>query len=405
MIAKRTIWPYFYPLLTLFCLISMFSTTFKVGIFFAFLMVLYIVKISFNFRKISICDCLVLMYGLWSAISILWATGNNSTTYYIYGMVYSIMPTCFYFYARQIGKETAHRVLVIIMRTIAIAMIIGLVLYIIAPVFYADFLYSRLLIPNTSLYQVRKMFQGIFGVTITASLCAFWALYEWHGFLENKKKHIIFLLLSLVLLAMTARKSAIFILLILIGLESLISSRIKSKICRRLIVVVLLLVIAIITMESFFPTLYYEIIERFSLENILLGLTQRSDAISLTLQNLNNYLIGNGLGSSGHRAGMENTISLYAYDNSYLLLLCETGAIGLLLFVLIAFSGLVSGYSKRRTSLLELEIVFILIIQSWTSNMFEFIYITPLFWYFLGRCCTNNQVDGAIEKELRIINV
>ncbi len=400
MIKVTKFWDLFFSILVIFCVISIFNTSFKVGVFYAFVMVLYVLRMMVRIRKVEICDCIVILFAFWSLFSYLWETGSNALTYYVYGIVYSVMPICFYFYAKELSSEQAEKVTTLIIRTIRASMILGLVLYIFAPRFYAEFLYSHLLIPNTGLYQVRKMFQSIFGVTISASLLTFWALYEWHGFLENKRKHWFFLVLSGVLLAMTARKSAIFVFFIVVVLESLVSKRVKNNFGKRALLIILLLLGALFAMESFFPTLYYEIMGRFSLENIILGVTQRREARTLTLHNLNNYLLGNGVGSSGHRAGMENTISLYAYDNSYLLLLCEVGIVGLLLFALIIGYGLYSGYKKKVFRLFEVEVVFILVLQSWTSNMFEFIYITPLFWYFLGRCCKrldNTEIEEKIS--------
>ena len=112
-----------------------------------------------------------------------------------------------------------------IVYAVEISMFIGLLLYIAAPGFYIDFLLKKAIIPNDTLFQVRRYYQGLFGVTMTSSLCLYALIYELHDIQKKNKKRIPIFMLLFVLLIMTMRKSALFGFLFVVIFELFLSKK------------------------------------------------------------------------------------------------------------------------------------------------------------------------------------
>ena len=84
-------------------------------------------------------------------------------------------------------------------------------------------------------------------------------------------------------------------------------------------------------------------------------------------------------------------------DNSYLLILCETGIIGLGLFLLLLIQTLYRGCKKIKSVYFEMSVIIILLLQGIGSNIFEFQQLMPLFWFCMGRC--NRQSMHLSQKD------
>ena len=375
-------WRCFYPVLFTLCILSLFHQDLKVGLIFSLIAFLYWLKF-FSLKKVTNkVDAFVVLFIVVCVISLLWEEGNSAFSNYIYGLSYTVLPACFYFYAKQLSFKEQNDVIKQIVYAVEISMFIGLLLYIAAPGFYIDFLLKKAIIPNDTLFQVRRYYQGLFGVTMTSSLCLYALIYELHDIQKKNKKRIPIFMLLFVLLIMTMRKSALFGFLFVVIFELFLSKKTNKK-----VILIILFIIAIIGLFAIreFPELYEAVMFRFSGEDVEDGLISRSTQATTSLANLENYMLGNGLGSAGHHAGMSADLKVVIFDNAYLLLLCEIGIVGLLAFVLSTLPVLTSKLVRNKNRY-AYEIFIVILLQSLTSNMFEFIYIMPFFWFIFGVC-------------------
>lgn len=385
-LKPQRLWSIYYIILFGTCVFSMFRTSFQVGTFSVFVMMILILTKLSIFKRWCKQDVLLIFYVFWCVASIVWSVGNNRMSNFMVSFGYTLMPSCFYLWAKTITKEDSKKCLNIFIQSIFFSMLFGLLLYILVPNFYGDFLVLKRHIPNNTTYQIRKIFSGIFGPTITGSLCTIGAIYELRRFLYvNKKKWYRLLILS-VLLIMTARKSAIAVFMLFALYEVLHSIRVNKNNIVRIVVLSIMIVILSAFLISRYPEILQEVLNRFNLQEFSYGLSIRDEWNSNSLKNMQSVLYGNGFGAAGHRAGVYNGATVTVYDNSYMLILCETGIVGLILFVLFNFFNINAALKNINACKFELEVVLILLVQAFTSNIFELLYLTPIYWFCLGRC-------------------
>lgn len=106
--------------------------------------------------------------------------------------------------------------------------------------------------------------------------------------------------------------------------------------------------------------------------------------------NNSNIIIGSGFGSRGHKAasiGYKN----YVADGSLVLILCETGILGIISFITVIVKSIIKGIRNFKALFLPLTIIVIFVLQSIGSNVFEQQLLAPLFW------CAVAQIANEIK--------
>lgn len=399
--SSNKIWNWYYIILYVACLISIYKLSFQVGTFsvavMAFLMIL---KPSIFTRKIDWVDLVLGFYIVWCIASYIWSVGNNKFTNFAVSFGYTLMPCCFYFWAKRISQDESDLWIKYFMIATFWSMILGLTFYIWQPQFYREFLALKSYNPSSSLYNTRKWFSGIFGPTVIGSLCAIGATYELQNFFKGNKKSIVIFFLYTVLLVMSSRKSAL-VMYFLVSVYLIFANGIISRKNFQRIMGGLIFGIALIVFLWYrFPSIFNIFFDRFTTAEIMLGFSGRNSAILTSLSNVQSIVVGNGFGMAGHRAGVYNGAIATIYDNSYMLILCETGIVGLALFIGYIALIMNRAINNHEYCKKELIILVILLMQAFTSNIFELLYLTPLFWFCLGRCSVSNITRKSAEENL-----
>lgn len=376
------IWNNYYYIVCAFYIISIGVNSFRVGVMLSLIM---FVQIVLNIKKIRYLEAeslIVFLYIVFCVISFAWSAAQNTVNNYLTAITYTILPSAFYFRAQKIDENEKNNFWNSTFNALFVSMIVGFILYLWAPEFYGRFLVNKGYSSNYLKGWIRDSFQGIFGVTCTGSFCAMLCVYELGRVISGEKKRILRLFISIILLILTARKSAIigFLLVMLLELCYLLK---KKKINGMLLgCIVALGIIVFIVFKVKFPLLYESIIMRFS--NIVGDFQGRRSIADKTIGGTGTIL-GNGFGSSGHIAGAMGATKVIN-DNSYLLIIAETGIIGLCIFLIMVLASLIKGMINYKECYFEVVILGLLLLQAIGSNIFEFQQLMPIFWFCLGWC-------------------
>lgn len=396
---KKIFGEYFFFVFIAISLLAVLFLDIKLGMLFSIYMFLFLMKNGRIYIKIAKDDIFIYLFLIWSMISVIWYESSNYLLF-VYSFMSSYLPACFYFYAKYREDIELEKIRRNIFLGIKLSMIIGVILYAIHPDFYGQFLLDRDMIPANNTYQIQKQFQGIFGVTATASFCAFLCLYELNIMLQHRGNNYLVLSSSMILLLLTARKSALIMLIVMLFVI-LLRDIIENMGLRKNVLLLFFMMVFIITVYAVaLPEQFAFLVERFQLVAFSSGMIDRQQLSDLAFRNLDNIYMGMGLGTAGHRAAVENTLSTIAvaiFDNSYYLMVCEIGLVGVILFLVAVGNKLLVGM-KRKMLMIEWQIVVIIMFQAITSNMFESIYVMPLFWYCLGVCANKKIIkEGYID--------
>lgn len=133
---------YYYLLVTFGYILTLFVTQMRPGLFATLLMFLVILELVLK-RELaikSILDWLVVSYVVYNLLSIIWLSKNGyPASVYVQEFSNSILPIVFYFVGTSAGIRTKDFYKKYLYALLVICLL-GLLLYIIAPQFYLDYL-------------------------------------------------------------------------------------------------------------------------------------------------------------------------------------------------------------------------------------------------------------------------
>ena len=153
-------------------------------------------------------------------------------------------------------------------------------------------------------------------------------------------------------------------------------------------------VVAVATVFALICVVKFEFILKFWYRIISLptAISQRSEQWVAAVNNMYSSWIGNGLGANGHRAlGLEDAHVIA--DGGLVKLYCENGVIGFSLWIYLLILALSSGVRKIRDNYVEVGIIVVGLLQSIGSNMLAFQICAPVFWFAVGRCFSQKNID------------
>lgn len=313
---------------------------------------------------------------------------------YFTGIVYNLLPIALYFGNRKdlsnlYGKSFS---------AIFYSLIIGVLFYIWAPLFYGEYLVKH----NHLNYwfQVRTSLQGLYGITMVGSFSACCTIYYYGQWLVyNRKKDFLKAFISGLIMLFAGRRSAMAACLLLFIVENVVFYKTLKYNKRRQILIGVIaifgLVLAILLDGGVIATWF----ER--LTSVTAAVSERSSNWALNLDTIKaNPIFGNGLGSSGHLASATGYVGVH--DNSYLLILAENGILGLLALIAIiarTIRDFVKINNKQHENYIALFVVLAFLIQAIGSNVWEFPVLAALFWTSLSCCSINVVSDNDIQLQ------
>lgn len=419
---KHKLSNYYYLLIIISYALTLFFSFVRPGVLGALLMVLIFAETLFlfvksesfddikklsvaeNIKKICLADAVLCIYFVYNIASVIWLTHYGyPVSVYSTELVSSILPIVFYFVARCKNNDRQSFYKWFLFAILFLG-IISILLYVIAPQFYCDYLFNWSYISKADQQTVRVRMESITGSTALSYLgvaamgaSAYFIFPERNKPVQDKKTgekgkklslsntqiFAIFMFFFSILLVFMAngRAGMVAAILVILFLNYLIIFKLKildKKFFYGEVIAVVLFVVAMVVVT---PSVANKIWAR--LVSLPGAVGQRSEQWIAAANNMKGAWLGNGLGANGHRAiGIEG--AHVVADGGLVKLFCEEGSVGFGLFSYIMLYVLIKGYKKINSTFAEIAIIATSLLMSIGSNIIAFQLCTPIFWYGVG---------------------
>ncbi|MRH41230.1 hypothetical protein GH741_00915 [Aquibacillus halophilus] len=396
-IASDEVWNVYYFVVLLGYLLAVFYTNIPVGILATTYMMILVIDL---FRKGIIIqryfDLLILAYVFFSIISLLWyPIGKIPIQAYVVEITYGILPICFYFYGK-VDKSASF--LPNFFKAICLSLIVGIIFYIWAPMWYGNYLVEIGYSSNNQPSWIRSSLYSIYGATIASSFATMLFFYSFMGLAQKGSKekwlYWLYLIVSMIALILGLRRSALlgsFIIIIILHFFLYVKwRRLKAT---HFIYELLIVIGTLILGWWLFPLQFEMLVTR--IEMFSTAVSSRSDQWELGLGLVTNHLIGLGLGAVSHTAGAYGFPAVH--DGSIVRMYVEIGIIGVGIFLAIVTIAILRGLFEARSKIIELGIILLLLFQATGSNVLVFQLLAPIFWYSIGRCISKQDNKGLAD--------
>ena len=394
-ISKTNIGEFFYKNYYIFALffyfLTMFSSTLPVGILCAMLILVVILSKYLNSpTKIRYMGCdvlLIFVYFILSVSSALLYWGSElPLSVYIQAVSNSLFPVLFAFYEPNDINGFWKRFTVAYVFT----GIIGLFLMMQRSSMYVSFCLSRG-------YDYRRLSSFIGSIPMgTLGAVAVIASLQMVITSQGKKGKVLYFLSLICSVASMQRSAWLVTLINLVIFHYYCFLKYRLIKYRYLIMEIILVIVVLIVFKDTILKVYLEWYDAHlyseSSNKVQEMFSGRSGQWERGLNNSNLY-IGSGFGSRGHKAqavGYPN----YVADGSWVLILCESGILGLLLLVKPIIKGIIKGIYNMRNLYLPTAVLVIFSLQAIGSNVFELQITAPIFWISLGYILRFNSQNG-----------
>ena len=348
---------------------------------------------SLSYRKFKLhVDIYLLYFILLLASGLMYFFNDISLELFFTGIAYSLLPMVLFF----APKEEPDRILDYTFNALIVSMVAGALFYFWAPSFYGEYLaYHNYL---QFAHQVKKSFQGLYGITSLGTYSACCTIFFFGKWLRKFNKYdIIKAIISLLVLFATMRRSAVAACLIMFLIENLVFLRRFKENRRKHLIVIIIFIITMLGALLIYSNTIFSTLSRVA--NVRVAVSERSGNWVLNLAEVKNHLFGGtGLGSAGHLASAAGYVGVH--DNSYLLIVRENGVLGIILFAgmiiksLFAFTKI---SNKSFYNYISIFVIFIFMIQAIGSNVWEFPLLGSLFWICLSTMNCTYEAHNSIE--------
>ncbi len=388
---------------------TLFIAQMRPGVFGAFLMALVVCELVIGKQVKFTCtgDVIAAAFFAYQIISVIWLiAGGYPFSVFINEFVSSAFPMVFYF----VGKSTDGNASGFYKKYLIAMMILGItgvVLYITAPQFYCDWAYRWSYISKADAATMRVRMHSVVGSTCLSFIMVAGMLAGSYfldkdedapgeeGGAKFGRKNIVFavvMIAACLLFAIMAnqRSGLVAAGLVLVYVNYLLFFKL-GLIPRKYFVYEVVAVAAVFALVC---AVKFEFILKFWYRIISLptAISQRSEQWVAAVNNMYSSWIGNGLGANGHRAlGLEDAHVIA--DGGLVKLYCENGVIGFSLWIYLLILALSNGVRKIRANYVEVGIIVVGLLQSIGSNMLAFQICTPVFWFAVGRCFSQKNID------------
>ncbi len=392
--AMFIIGEWYYPAILLVYVLSMISLdVIHPGVFSAAFMLIFwagmllwgigkkdsLKAISKKLPAVDIIMCLWLLYNILSGI---WTVAGSGMPLSVYlGELFTTaLPMGFYFLGRfSESRDAFHRNFLI---AVALIGVIGIVLYVTAPLFYINYLFrlEYISLPDASTMRVRM--HSVIGSTLMGYLSSAAMLSAAHFFIasEGRKGKIMFFFCAFLAFFSNQRAAMVAAIVIVLYMNYLVFFTFhmlpKKFFAAECGVIAAGFIGLIVVFHRAFEKVYARLV---SLPG---AIGQRSDQWVGAANNMFNKWLGNGLGANGHRA-IGYTEHLIA-DGGIAKLYVEMGIIGTSLFVFLMLLILKRGFKNLKKTAPEVGIIIVTLLISIGSNMMSFALAVPVLYYAIG---------------------
>jgi len=375
---------FFYPIVVAIIIVQLlFLPGLRLGVITAFIILIIAIK-NVNRRILllnSSINKLVLLYLLYNTGSVVWflLTGFPISVF-LAEWSNSILPILFFYFAYY-EKKQSYNFYHITLLTLVFSFILGFILWMRESPLYRVFMDTTEGVGTDMFF-----FQSLFGLTATGALGVIGFLISSDIVLKsNGRKEKIALAICMVTIILTFRRSALLVLaLAILSMHFIGYFRYRFIRKRYLLVEAIFLYYIFTLVSNNYENFFTELIERGSM--ISEAFNERSGTWSYAF-NYGNLVIGDGLGSFGHKVIGYSKILIT--DGNYFKMLAEIGIVGSFLFFAILIASIILGFMDFRNKYLEVSIVLGLSLMAIGSNIFTYQTLAPIFWYSIGRLSIN----------------
>lgn len=388
-----------YPLFTLIYFLYMFFSGIRTGITMTFFLLLGIAGICLLrfITKETLEDKIFGLYIIYNILSGIWCVAFGIPISVFIGEVSTtLLPMMLYYAGRGFDEEYAAKYYHGFIIAALLMGGIGAVLFIWAPQFYIDFSYVNEFISKADAPTMRVRMNsligsGPMGCFVAYSMCA--SAYFLRK--DEKKDRIIglaYIILSILFSFMANQRSAMFCIILMLVFFNFVDLLVDMKLSIKVLWAEIAAVVVLLAGIFIFAR---GIFEKFwiRLASIPDGFGERSGSWFDAVGDMHNILIGDGLGSRGHRAAEYQ--QYIVADGGLVKLFVEMGIIGTALIVAVVVivyvrslqKGAGAADGRRNVSLVvpELAIITSAVLMSIGSNVLEMELCAPIVYFALGR--------------------
>lgn len=378
--VKNLIFEYYYTIITAFYFFTLVRTGLRTGIMTSIVILCYIIwllpKYEYYIRHIRLIDIFVTGYMVFNLLSVLIVVFRGlPVSIFIKEFSNSLLPVCFYFGGRCLNKRVIDNFYRNFLYAIIFGFFVGICLYYIKPGFYLSYL-SFYGYSNTRL-------SSFWGSIAMGSLSVTAVLISGKKLIESKIKNgKLLFAISLASCVLSMQRAAwITCICVLLVLHYL--AFFKWKLLKARYVFIEIILFAVFVYLFRMPLVHF--IENWIREHAGSNtgmFSSRTGQWISAVNNAENLLFGQGLGTTGHKAIEYGDIIVA--DGGLVKLFCENGVIGTVLFASIMLLAIGNGLYSLRNYYMEMGIVLAMLLQSIGSNIIAFQVLTPVFWLSVG---------------------
>ena len=381
-----------YPLFTLIYFSYVFASFIRTGITMTFFLAIGVVGICalhLTFKTVE--DKLFGAYVLFNLISGIWCVMYGIPLSVFIGEISTtLLPMMLYYAGRGFDEKDAAGYYHGFMIAALLMGTIGAVFYIWAPQFYVDFSYVNEFISKADVPTMRVRMNSIIGSGPMGAFVAYSTCVSAYFLRKDEKRDritgIVYLLLSILFSFMANQRSAMFCVILFLVFYEITDIIVDKRKPMKYLWIALGAVAAVLIGVFVFAR---GIFEKFyiRLASIPDGFGERTGSWVDGINSMKNILIGDGLGSHGHRAaGFQPYI---VADGGLVKLYTEMGIIGTALIVSVVLTVFIKSVTgkKKKLSLIvpELAVITSAILMSIGSNVLEMELCAPIVYFALGR--------------------
>lgn len=396
---KQNLFEWYYTLVMIGYLLTMFTDAMRPGVFAALLLLGVAAELVLR-KRISFShtiDWLVAAYFVYNLLSVIWLTRSGlPAKIYVDEFANSVLPVVFYMVGRTAADKTKdfYKKFLFAMLLVCVT---GLLLYLLAPQFYLDYLLKWSYISKADAPTMRIRMNSVIGSTILGFLSVCGMLAASYFLVEKKerKSGILFFVLNFVFAVFSNQRSAMVVaILVVLYINHLVFFEFKLLSKKYFLIEcgVIAAAFAGVCAIAFdvVMKIYYRLV---SLPG---AIGQRSEQWVAAVNNMFSTWFGNGLGANGHKAlDFEGTHVIA--DGGLVKMYCEEGIIGFSIFIYILILIFTKSTKRLKDCYVEIGIISIALLQSIGSNILSFQLAAPIFWFAVGRCAA--VITEHKEKE------